>query len=293
MELVSVITPTYNRKHELERLYNSLCNQNNKNFVWIVVDDGSEDGTVDYLNKIKKNAPFKMKVLSKDNGGKHTALNYGIANIDTELTIIVDSDDILLKNAINDIEEIYTRYCSRKNVACYTFLRIRENGEPIVKLKDYEIVANYIDFRIKGNCPGDMAEVFKTSVLKESPFPEYENERFLSEDICWIEIAKKYDSVYINKAIYECEYLSGGLTANDKPMKFKSPNGSMLRGKRLMYKRCGLRANIKGAIIYNCYKNVKSDYEVFLDTFYEKMLVFITRPFGLFFYSRWSKSFED
>lgn len=64
----------------------------------------------------------------------------------------------------------------------------------------------------------------------------------------------RYQYAFINKAIYQCEYLEGGLTANDKIMKFASPLGSMMRGKALMYKECGLKQNLKGAIIYDCYK---------------------------------------
>ena len=44
-EIVTVITPTYNRKKYLKRLYNSLCNQTVKNFKWLIVDDGSTDLT--------------------------------------------------------------------------------------------------------------------------------------------------------------------------------------------------------------------------------------------------------
>ena len=45
----------------------------------------------------------------------------------------------------------------------------------------YEVLdCNAIDFRYKYNLTGDMAEVFKTSILREYPFPEFENEKFLS-----------------------------------------------------------------------------------------------------------------
>ena len=290
MEMISVITPTYNRKNNLERLYQSLCSQSNKNFCWIVVDDGSEDGTYEYLNGLKDNAPFQMKVYSKENGGKHTALNFGIRKISSDLTIIGDSDDLLLETAIDDIQKVYEKYRNDLKIGCFTFLRARSDGSTFVSLESDELIANYIQFRIKENRPGDMAEVFRTYILQENPFPVFQGERFLSEDVCWIEIGKKFDSVFINKAIYECEYLKGGLTDNDKPMKFRSPNGSMLRGKQLMYRKCGLRNNVKGAIIYNCYKHATDNCLVFPESVYQRILVLITKPLGWYFFKKWGKS---
>ena len=133
-----------------------------------------------------------------------------------------------------------------------------------------------------------MAEVFMTQILRQYPFPEFAGEKFISEDVAWIEIGKSFDTVYINKPIYICEYLDGGLTANDKPMKFASPLGSMLRGKQLMFRQCGLMANIKGAIIYNCYAHVnQTNDKISLDSYFEKILVMLTKPFGRLFLIKW------
>ena len=98
--------------------------------------------------------------------------------------------------------------------------------------------------------------------------------------------------VFINKAIYQCEYLEGGLTDSDKKMKFASPLGSMMRGKMLMKPACGVKTNIKGAIIYNCYKiESKKDIpkQLYLTSIYEKVLVFATAPLGRVFYKKWTK----
>ena len=51
-KLVTILTPTYNRRCELERLYNSLCIQSKKDFVWFVVDDGSTDETCTFVNNL-------------------------------------------------------------------------------------------------------------------------------------------------------------------------------------------------------------------------------------------------
>lgn len=290
--LLTIITPTYNRARFLSNLYKSLLKQEVSSFVWMIVDDGSTDNTEEVVKSFCEEKKIPITYIHKDNGGKHTALNVGIKEIDTELTMIVDSDDTLLPNAVSEINKYYRKYKDAERIATWAFLRCNSVGKPIVELDDEEFVENYIKYRIKENRPGDMAEVFRTSVLNDFPFPEYLGEKFISEDVVWIEIGKHYDSVFINKAIYQCEYLEGGLTANDKPMKFSSPKGSMLRGKQLMSKECGLKANIKGAIIYDCYKreiqSVDEQSELRLEL-YELILTFFVKPYGTYFNRKWKK----
>lgn len=290
MALVTVITATYNRAHTLPFLYESLRKQN-KHLKWLVVDDGSTDGTEQVINGFEKDELLDICYIKKENGGKHTALNVGVREIDTPLTVIVDSDDTLLPNALDSIERIYDKYKNNKKIGFYTFLKCYSNGKPVVSLERDEFVENYIDYRIKHERPGDMAEVFLSDILKKYKFPEFPGEHFISEDIVWIEIGKHFDSVYINKSIYECEYLEGGLTANDKSMKFASPLGSMMRGKQLMSVECGMKINIKGAIIYNCYQ-LQTDGkipEALLLTARERVLVILTKPIGRFFFNKWKK----
>ncbi|MEG0527605.1 MAG: glycosyltransferase family A protein, partial [Longicatena sp.] len=254
MELVTVITPTYNRASKLPILFKSLLAQSSRNFLWLIVDDGSTDNTEKVVHEFKKEALFSIVFLKKENGGKHTALNVGIREIYTELTMIVDSDDILLPNAIRIIEQSHVKYKYDKSIGAFSYVRIYPNGKPILPIEKDEETASYIKYRIKDNRPGDMAEVFYSKVLKEFPFVMFDEEKFLSEDVVWIQIGKRYSFVFINKPIYQCEYFDDGLTANDKKVKFNSPLGSMMRGKMLMSKECGMKVNIKGAIIYNCYK---------------------------------------
>ena len=77
--MISIITPTYNRARYLKNLYYSLTKQTLFNFEWIIVDDGSNDNTVDIVSEfIKKEVNFDIKYHKKANGGKHTAVNEGV-----------------------------------------------------------------------------------------------------------------------------------------------------------------------------------------------------------------------
>lgn len=294
--LVTILTPTYNRCDKLPTLKKSLENQTNKNFEWMIVDDGSTDDTEIWAKQMQEDAEFPVRYIKKTNGGKHTALNVGMKEITSELTMIVDSDDVLLPEAVELIEKYHEKYKNNKKIGAFSYLRVFSDGAAIVPMEQEEKIESYIKYRIKENRPGDMAEVFLTKVLKEFPFPEFPSERFLSEDVVWIQIGLKYDYVFINQPIYQCEYLDGGLTANDKKMKFASPLGSMMRGKMLMKKECGWKVNVKGAIIWNCYRQEVSSMipdKVCTMTIREKTLVFATKFVGRYYNIKWKASYQS
>lgn len=291
--MVTILTPTYNRAYILPELFQSLKEQTCKEFKWLIIDDGSSDNTEEVVKDFQKTADFEVQYIKKQNGGKHTAVNLGVKHVDTVLTFIVDSDDQLLSDAVETVICYYMKYKDKKKIGIYSFLKCYKDGKNVVEAPKNEWIANYIDCRIKGGLPGDMAEVFLTECLKKYPFAEFDGERFLSEDTAWIEISKEYDAIYFNKAIYQCEYMEDGMTANDKPIKFKSPKGSMYRGKQLMYNRCGLKENVRGAIIYNCYKlEVKGEIpsKVRPEGLKQKVLVFLMMPLGHVFHAKWKKS---
>jgi len=57
---IIVVTPTYNRKDTLPKLYRSLINQSKNDFIWLIVDDGSNDGTREYVEDISKENLLKI-----------------------------------------------------------------------------------------------------------------------------------------------------------------------------------------------------------------------------------------
>ena len=224
MRKVTVLTPAFNREKLLQNLYKSLCDQDCKDFIWLIIDDGSSDNTGEYVDKIKKNADFPIVYYKKENGGKHTALNYAYQYIETPLTFIVDSDDILTKDAISTIKKVFSKYRDEKDICGFSFLRGKPNGGylstsgvPRDGMKE-----SYVECRINRNIGGDMAEVWYTHCLTEYPFPEYQGERFLGEDIVWVKMAQKYKMRFFNKVIYISDYLEDGLTNNRRKHNIKN-----------------------------------------------------------------------
>ena len=189
---------------ELQSLWDSLQKQTVKDFEWLVVDDGSTDGTKNLITQLQEKSEFSIRYSYKSNGGKHTALNVGIQIICSELTFMVDSDDCVTDDAVESILKIRKKYKSQNKICGYAFLRVFPDGKVNGKKFDVdEKIGSYIDVRVNGDDTGaDKAEVFKTHCLKEFPFPEYPNEKFLGEDLVWVRMARKYEMVHINKAIY-------------------------------------------------------------------------------------------
>lgn len=290
---ITVLTPTFNREKKLQVLWNSLQRQTAKDFEWLVVDDGSTDNTENLIKQIQEKSNFSVRYISKNNGGKHTALNVGIQNISSELTFIVDSDDYLTDDAVESILKIHRKYEAQNNICGYAFLRAFPNGKINGKKFDIdEKIGSYIQVRINGNDTGaDKAEVFKTQCLKEFPFPEYSNEKFLGEDIVWIRMARKYEMVHINKAIYVGNYLEDGLTNNRRKHNIASPIGCMHRAEEFMESDLNFKYRIKGGLQYIIYgKFAEIKIQDLIHNSRHKILAAISVPCGLVLHFKWNKN---
>ena len=101
--MLTIFTPTYNRRHILPRLYDSLCAQTSKDFVWLVVDDGSTDQTFELFEEWQKEKKINISFYQQKNQGKSVAMNKGINECKTKLFTCVDSDDYLVNEAVNSI----------------------------------------------------------------------------------------------------------------------------------------------------------------------------------------------
>ncbi|MGN1159546.1 MAG: glycosyltransferase family 2 protein [Lachnospiraceae bacterium] len=254
-KLITVLTPTYNRAALLKRLYDSLVNQSCQEFIWLVIDDGSNDDTEQVMQEFQQENRITIQYQKQENGGKHRALNRGIAQIETPLTYIVDSDDFLPVDAIEMILQYHQKYKTEQHLCGYSFLRCYEDGTVnTAYFKKDEEIAAFRDIRINGNIGGDKAEVFYTDILKQYPFPEYDGEKFLPEDLVWMQMSGPYQMVHINQCTYISEYLEGGLTRTGRAMKIHSPRGMMHRSQvYLSDPKVCFKVKVKMMLLYIIY----------------------------------------
>lgn len=229
---ITIFTPTYNRRNLIDNLYQSLLLQTEKNFEWLVVDDGSTDDTKEYFSELlSKPLPFPIRYIKQENGGKHRAINRGVQNAVGDFFFIVDSDDYLTENAIEKIHQWIATLDDSYKWAGVSGLK----GYSTNKVVGQRASTNFIDAknneRRKYNLLGDKAEIYFTDVLKKYPFPEIPGENFISEEIVWNAIARDgYYLRWFNEIIYICSYLEGGLT-KDHTKDERNPQGRLLWAK--------------------------------------------------------------
>ncbi|WP_167883631.1 glycosyltransferase [Leptospira ognonensis] len=106
---ISVITATFNAEKYLPRLIESLRNQTDKDFSWIVADGGSTDKTLEILKKAKD---LRLTLTSQADFGIYDALNRGIKNVSSEYYIVMGADDRFNIDAIANY-----RNCARESNA--------------------------------------------------------------------------------------------------------------------------------------------------------------------------------
>lgn len=97
--LVSIIVPAYNEEITATRTIENLLNCDYPNYEIVFVDDGSKDKTYENVNLVYGNHP-KVKVTTKPNGGKASALNFGIRMANGVFLVCIDADTLLLPDAI-------------------------------------------------------------------------------------------------------------------------------------------------------------------------------------------------
>ena len=257
MPLISILTPTYNRGKLLLPLYESLKNLTFEDFEWLIVDDGSEDDTEQYaLSWIAhniQNAEFPIRYIKKSNGGKHTAINRGVREANGELILILDSDDTLPADSLATIAQYYEQCKGYKDCAGVCGLMAHHDGQLIgTGFPKEPMYESALQFRYaeKGNVTGDLLEVYKTSVMREFPFPEIENEKFCPESLVWNRIANKYKLFCFNKVIYYRDYLDGGLTSKIVRIRMNSPIASTMTYAEMLDYDISLKWKIRSAINY-------------------------------------------
>lgn len=198
----TVFTPTYNRAHTLERTFNSLMDQTFKDFEWLVVDDGSKDGTDKLIKEFKKKAFFPIRYIYKENGGKHTANNIGFKEAKGVFFVTLGSDDELIKTTLDMFFHDWKEYFGSEEIREVVYLTIDEAGIVLGdKFPESPLLSNCLDLYFKYKVSGDKMGSSKTDVMKKVQFPEKDGVIFFTESILWFRLARKYRSVFINKPV--------------------------------------------------------------------------------------------
>ena len=216
---LTIFTPCYNRAHLLPQLYESILTQEGANFEWLIVDDGSTDDTREVVERFITEHKIPISYYYKPNGGKHTAINYGVAKAKGSLFFIVDSDDFLSDDALKFIDSAWQKIKENSKICGIIGLSEFTNGQLVGDaFLEEEWYLSFSDYYLKYHLRGDKSVAFKTSVMKEYPFPEADGIRYVFEAVVWHEMAKKHDVLAQNKVIQYKEYLEEGISDSSYKM---------------------------------------------------------------------------
>lgn len=224
---LTVFTPAYNRAHTLPRTYKSLCEQTNKNFIWLIIDDGSVDNTALLVKEWQCNDNgFEIRYFYKKNGGMHTAHNLAYEKIDTELNVCIDSDDAMPPNAVEKILSFWDMNGSN-TVAGIVALDSDMQGNILgTKLPNNIKQTTTSKLYGKYKVTGDKKFIYRTDVINSvPPYPEFEGEKLVPLGYKYTLVAQKYEMLLMDEIVCLVDYQQDGSSNTIFKQYLQSPHG--------------------------------------------------------------------
>ena len=193
MAFLTVFTPAYNRAHTLQRTYESLCRQECKDFLWLIIDDGSTDQTSELVQSWqKKENGFEIQYIYKENGGMHTAHNTAYENIHTELNVCIDSDDWIAPGAVKKIRDTWEKVRD-KGYAGMIALDADFSGNIIGKGFPAGMADTTLGGYYAAGGSGDKKLIYRTDVINSvPPYPVFPGEKYVGLVYKYILVDQKY-----------------------------------------------------------------------------------------------------
>lgn len=278
--ILTVFTPSYNRGYILNKCYESLCRQTCKDFIWMVIDDGSTDNTEELIKKWQSSDNgFKIEYIYKKNGGMHTAHNTAYENIKTELNTCIDSDDYMTDNAVEKIINFWEKNKSNEYAGIISLDIDSKTKSVIGKGLPDKKSTTLMGYYENGGL-GDKKLIYRTDVINSvPPYPEFEGEKYVGLAYKYHLIDQKYELLIMNEPVCVVEYQNDGSSVNMFSQYLKNPKGfAFYRKSEMMLtkskKRCFLECvhYVSSSLIS---KNLN-----FLKESPKKIETFFAIPFG-------------
>lgn len=204
--MFSIITPTYNRAHTLDRVYTSLQKQTDQDFDWIIMDDASTDETEKLVKSwITQSNSFSIQYHKLiENKGKPNALNQGFKYCVRPITIIADSDDTFVPQTLAELRILWNTVDLSKDahkIATIWTLTDDENGNLVGEKFPHNFwQVNFKERVLKPKKPiaGEKWHSWRTEVLKNYKMFQSDHNTYVPESGTWKRINQDYDFLCIN-----------------------------------------------------------------------------------------------
>lgn len=281
MATLTVFTPLYNRINTLKRTYESLKRQTCKDFIWLIVDDGSTDNPYEIIKEwIKINNGFEIKYVYKENGGMHTAHNTAYENIDTELNVCVDSDDYMPDNAVQLIIDCWNKN-KNKGYAGIIALDFADSTKKVIgkELPTDKESTTLMGYYNNGGF-GDKKLIYRTDIIKQTPpYPVFDNEKYVALAYKYHLIDEKYELKILNECVCIVVYQMDGSSTNMYRQYVRNPKGFAFWRKEQMKHSINIKQKFKACIHYVSSSLIAKN-KHFVKESPEKLLTVLSIPIG-------------
>lgn len=225
---ISILTPTYNRAKDIERLYSSLIVNNNSNvkFEWLIMDDGSEDKTrLQIENFIKQNI-IEIGYYTQQNQGKMAAINNLMKYVTGDICVTCDSDDYFEVGAFDKIQKYAEKLLNDETVYALAFLKSDEKGKISgEKFSENLHRTDMFSLYFREHMTGEKVLVYKTATRKKFKHELEVDEKFVTEARLYHKMDLDYDILGINEVLEIGDYKDDGYTKNIDKIFVENPKG--------------------------------------------------------------------
>lgn len=282
-KLLTIFTPTYNRAYCLSKCYESLLQQTSKDFLWMIIDDGSTDHTGELVQEWKeKTKEFEILYIYQENGGMHTAHNTAYRMITTELNVCIDSDDSMPEDAVDNIQRLW-KDKKADEYSGIVALDVNSEGTVIGKSLPEEESIRLCDYYNHGG-RGDKKLIYRTDVIRRYPeYPVFEGEKFVPLGYKYLLVDQDYRLLILNKPVCIVEYLPDGSTRNIYKQYMNNPKGFAFERKIYMSNDVGALLKFRKCIHYVANSLMAKDRH-FLRSSPKKRMTVCAFPFGVALY---------
>jgi len=282
---ITVFTPTFNRAYCLHRVYESLLRQSSKDFIWLIIDDGSTDTTKELVQSWIKQDIIQIRYIYQKNLGMHGGYNTAYQNITTELNVCMDSDDYFTDNAIELILDFWNKNKSDNFAGIIGLDGLTENSVLGKFFPSNLKSATLEDIYNKHKISGDKKLIYRTKVVNQfKPYPIFENESFVPLGSLYLQIDKQYELLCLNKILCIVEYMEDGSTRNIFKQYRRHPRG--FRYSRVIEMKYSKYFKIKiKAMIHFIANSLQLKEFNFFGKSYFPILTYLHFPLGVMLYA--------
>lgn len=234
MKRLTVFTPTYNRAYCLGRLYESLKQQTCQEFEWLIVDDGSTDGTNHLVQEWKEEESVCIRYIRQENQGMHGAHNTAYEHISTELNVCIDSDDYMPERAVEIIIGFWEEN-GAPDVSGFVALDAYADGNVIGTLLPERLARSTLfELYHRHGVTGDKKLVYRSDLTRYFRYPLFENERYVGLAYKYYKLDESYQMLLLNEVLCHVEYMEDGSSRNMLSQYKRNPKGFAFYRKALM-----------------------------------------------------------